>query len=77
MGDNKVIEMFDSLPKFETYSKYSHTLGRIFTNSSLDTLLKNLKNPKRFEESNSNKHEKNYTDISFGVDLRRAFMGAR
>ena len=62
MGDSKVIEMFDSLPKFETYSKYSHTLGRIFTNSSLDGLLKNLKNPKRFEDSNSNKHEKNYTD---------------
>ena len=29
MGDIKDIEMFDSIPKFETYSKYSQTLGRV------------------------------------------------
>ena len=26
MENNKVVEMFDSIPKFETYSKYSVSL---------------------------------------------------
>ena len=62
MGDNKVIEMFDSIPKFETYSKYSNTLGRVFKNSSLDSLLKDLKNPKKFNEKDEINQEKNFTD---------------
>ena len=62
MGDNKVIEMFDSIPKFETYSKYSNTLGRVFKNSSLDSLLKDLKNPKKFDEKEGTVQDKNFTD---------------
>jgi hypothetical protein len=65
MGDNKVIEMFDSIPKFETYSKYSQTLGRVFKNSSLNSLLRDLKNPKTFndlDDGNPKNHEKFFTD---------------
>jgi hypothetical protein len=65
MGDSKDIEMFDSIPKFDTYSKYSYTLGRIFKNSSLNTLIRDLKNPKRFDDlddGNPKNQEKNFTD---------------
>ena len=43
MENNKVVEMFDSIPKFETYSKYSISLQRIFKNNSLKNLIKDLK----------------------------------
>ena len=65
MGDIKDIEMFDSIPKFETYSKYSQTLGRVFKNSSLNSLLRDLKNPKTFndlDDGNPKNHEKFFTD---------------
>ena len=65
MGDSKDIEMFDSIPKFETYSKYSQTLGRVFKNSSLNSLLRDLKNPKTFndlDDGNPKNLEKNFTD---------------
>ena len=72
MGDNKVIEMFDSIPKFETYSKYSNTLGRVFKNSSLDSLLKDLKNPKKFNEKDEINQEKNFTDNIASIESQIA-----
>ena len=65
MGDSKDIEMFDSIPKFDTYSKYNQTLERIFKNSSLNSLLRDLKNPKTFndlDDGNPKNHEKHFTD---------------
>ena len=68
MKDAKMIEMFDSIPKFETYSKYSQSLARMFKHSSLNNLLHELKYPKRFHnkeflddfsERNSPDNEKN------------------
>lgn len=68
MKDEKMIQMFDSIPKFETYSKYSQSLARMFKHSSLDNLLQELKYPKRFHnkeflddfsERNSPNNEKN------------------
>ena len=56
MENNKVVEMFDSIPKFETYSKYSVSLQRIFKNNSLKYLIKDLKSPKKIHEL---KNEKN------------------
>ena len=56
MENNKVVEMFDSIPKFETYSKYSISLQRIFKNNSLKNLIKDLKSPKKIHEL---KNEKN------------------
>ena len=47
MKDAKMIEMFDSIPKFETYSKYSQSLARMFKHSSLNNLLNELKNVKQ------------------------------
>lgn len=55
MRDAKMIEMFDSIPKFETYSKYSQSLSRMFKHNSLQNLLNELKHPKRF-------HSKEFLD---------------
>ena len=48
MRDEKMIEMFDSIPKFETYSKCSQSLARMFKHNSLNNLIHELKYPKRF-----------------------------
>ena len=46
--DNKTIAMIESIPSFDTYSKYSHTLARMFKHSSLKNLLHSLKHPRHF-----------------------------
>ena len=48
MKDNKTIEMFESIPTFETYSKYSQTLARMFQRASFKNLLYELRHPRRF-----------------------------
>ena len=48
MEQQKMVEMFESIPQFETYSNYSHTLSRVFKNNSLKNLIDILKNPKKF-----------------------------
>ena len=58
MENNKVLEMFDSIPKFETYSKYSLSLHRIFKNNSLKHLIKDLKSPKKLNECGNEKNKK-------------------
>ncbi len=66
MGDNKVLEMFDSIPQFDTFSKYSSSLQRIFKHSSFKNLLQELKSPKKFneyeKENKKNEHGKFFTD---------------
>ena len=46
--DNKTIAMIESIPSFDTYSKYSDTLSRMFKYSSLKNLLHSLKHPRHF-----------------------------
>jgi hypothetical protein len=40
-----IIDLFDSISKFNTYSKYSNSLKKIFKNKSLKDYIKSLKNP--------------------------------
>ena len=41
----EIIQLFDSISKFNTYSKYSNSLKKIFKNQSLKEYIKSLKNP--------------------------------
>ena len=41
----EMIQLFDSISKFNTYSKYSNSLKKIFKNKSLKDYIKSLKNP--------------------------------
>ena len=58
--DNKTIAMIESIPSFDTYSKYSHTLARMFKHSSLQNLVHSLKHPRRFD----NKEYSQFTQSS-------------
>ena len=42
---SEIIHLLDSISKFNTYSKYSNSLKKIFRNKSLKDYVKNLKNP--------------------------------
>lgn len=44
-----IIQLFDSISKFNTYSKYSNSLKKIFRNKSLKDYIKSLKNPVIFD----------------------------
>ena len=41
----EMIQLLDSISKFNTYSKYSNTLKKVFKNYSLKDLIKSLKHP--------------------------------
>ena len=47
MKDPKTIEMFDSIPRFETYSRYNASLERIFKGKRLKNLVYSLKHPQK------------------------------
>ena len=47
MKDLKTIEMFDSIPKFQTYSKYNTSLEKIFKGKWLKNLVDSLKHPRK------------------------------
>ena len=49
MKENKTIEMFESIPTFETYSKYSQTLAKMFQHASFKNLLYELRHPRHYE----------------------------
>ena len=50
MTEKKTIRMFESIPKFETYSHYNSTLEKIFKNNSLKNLIITLKRQKPINE---------------------------
>ena len=52
MEQQKMVEMFESIPQFDTYSNYSNTLSRVFKNNSLKNLIEILKNPKKYHAGN-------------------------
>ena len=41
----EMIKLLDSISKFNTYSKYSNSLKKIFKNKTLKDYVKTLKNP--------------------------------
>ena len=45
--NKRIIKLFDSVPKFDTYSQYSISLEKVFHENSLKNLLKNLKEDKK------------------------------
>ena len=51
MESDNLLEMFGSIPRFNTYSDYSNTLNRVFKYTSLDNLIYNLKHPKIIKSS--------------------------
>lgn len=53
MKDTKFLEMVDSIPKFETFSKYSQSLEKKYKKSCLKNLIEELKHPKNFKEYGS------------------------
>ena len=62
----KVVKMLETIPKFETYSKYNVALERVFQDNSMKNFVKSLKEHKRAEvysyftekEKNVPKHNK-------------------
>ena len=50
MSEKKTIRMFESIPKFETYSHYNSTLEKFFKNNSLKNLITTLKRQKPINE---------------------------
>ena len=51
MESDNLLEMFGSIPRFNTYSDYSNTLNRVFKYTSLDNLIYNIKHPKIIKSS--------------------------
>ena len=47
MKDPKTLQMFDSIPKFETFSKYNNSLKKVFKGNCLKYLVHNLKHPRK------------------------------
>ena len=45
--NKRMIKILDSIPKFETYSKYNTSLEKVFHDNSLKQLIKNLKEEKK------------------------------
>ena len=46
-SNRRIIKLFESVPKFDTYSQYSISLEKIFHENSLKHLIKNLKEEKK------------------------------
>lgn len=51
MKDKKTVEMLDSIPKFDTYSKCNSGLEKLFSTNCLKSLLYNLKHPRKYENN--------------------------
>ena len=50
MSEKKTIRMFESIPKFETFSHYNLTLEKLFKDNSLKNLITTLKRRKPINE---------------------------
>ena len=46
-SNRRIIRLFESVPKFETYSQYSNNLEKVFHENSLKNLIKNLKEERK------------------------------
>jgi len=73
--NKKMIKILDSIPKFETYSKYNTSLEKVFHDNSLKKLLKNLREQRKPQiYSFFNVEEKNIPTKSifqsYGTDIK-------
>ena len=50
MKGKQIARMFESIPKFDTYSHYNSTLEKLFKSNSLKTLIETLKRQKDINE---------------------------
>ena len=46
-GNRRIIKLFESVPKFDTYSQYSNSLEKVFHENSFKHLIKNLKEERK------------------------------
>ena len=46
-SNRRIIKLFESVPKFDTYSQYSISLEKVFHENSFKNLIKNLKEEKK------------------------------
>jgi hypothetical protein len=51
MKEKYFVKMFESIPKFDTYSHYNSTLEKVFKSNSLKKLIETLKRQKDFNEN--------------------------
>ena len=51
MKEEQIKKLFGSIPKFETYSKYSQALGKIFKSQNLESLIESLKRQKEISNN--------------------------
>jgi hypothetical protein len=75
-NNRRIIQMLDTLPKFETYSQYSSSLEKVFHDNSFKNLLKSLreqKKPKIYSYFNVEltKPETNSIFQSYGLDNKK------
>lgn len=68
-NNRRIIKLFESVPKFDTYSQYSNSLEKVFHENSLKNLLKHLKEERKakifsyFEVEKQNNNESNKFNI--------------
>ena len=46
-SNRRIIKLFESVPKFDTYSQYSNSLEKVFHENSFKRLIKNLKEERK------------------------------
>jgi hypothetical protein len=46
-SNKRIIKLFESVPKFDTYSQYSNSLEKVFHENSFKNLIKNLKEERK------------------------------
>ena len=46
-GNRRIIKLFESIPKFDTYSQCSNSLEKVFHENSFKHLIKNLKEERK------------------------------
>ena len=76
INNRRIIQMLDTIPKFETYSQYSSSLEKVFQDNSFKNLLKHLreqKKPKIYSYFNvdTKKTETNSIFQAFGLDNKK------
>ena len=46
-NNRRIVKLFESVPKFDTYSQYSNSLEKVFHENSLKNLIKHLKEERK------------------------------
>ena len=75
-SNRRIIKMLDTIPKFDTYSQYSTSLGKVFQDNSFQNLLKSLKEqkkPKIYSYFNVEEKKQDTNNIfkAYGIENKR------